>query len=104
VRDDVKILFIATSVLVLACSLPSAAAENSAPNSPGRQPTGGDAGNDAISVEKTTQTETIQPMNMDEPMPTAMAKEGMKKGDVKAQAMKKAAAMDEMMKQEEMKK
>ena len=97
-----KKLFMAACVLALACSLPTAAAENSAPNSP-RHP-GGDAGNNAVSTENATKTESTQPMNMDEPMPTAMAKKGMKKGDVKAQAMKKAAHMDEMMKQEEMKK
>ena len=43
-------------------------------------------------------------MNMDEPMPTGMAKECMKKGDAKAHALKKEAVMDEMMKFEEMKK
>jgi hypothetical protein len=33
-----------------------------------------------------------------------MAKKGMKKGDVKTRAKQKEAVMDEMMKQEEMKK
>jgi len=97
-----KKLFMAACVLALACSLPSAAAENSPPNSP-RHPAG-DAGNNAMPTENTTKTESTQPMNMDEPMPTAMAKRGMKKGDVKAQAQKKEAIMDEMMKQEKMKK
>jgi len=40
-------------------------------------------------------------MKMNEPMPTGMAKEGMKKGDVKSSADKKAKAMRPMMEQEE---
>jgi hypothetical protein len=93
-----KKLFIAAFALALACSLPSAAAEPSAPVASGDQPTGRDA-----DVNKTIRMESRQPMNMDEPMPTGMAKQGMKKGDVKAQAQKKEALMDEMMKQEKMK-
>jgi hypothetical protein len=99
-----KKLFIAAFILALACSLPSAAADKGAPVPSGGQPTGSDAGNDATPVEQTTKSESKQPMNMDEPMPTGMAKKGMKKGDVKAHALKKEAIMDEMMKQEEMKK
>ena len=40
-------------------------------------------------------------MKMNEPMPTGMAKEGMKKGDVKNLADKKTKAMRPMMAQEE---
>jgi hypothetical protein len=41
-------------------------------------------------------------MKMDEPMPTGMAKPGMKKGDVKVNAGRKETEMEKMM-QEEMK-
>ena len=88
---------VAAFILALACSHPSTAAEQSAPVASGDPPTGSDA-----DMNKTTM-ETGKPMNMDEPMPTGMAKPGMKKGDVKAHAKKQEAAMDEMMKQEEMK-
>lgn len=40
-------------------------------------------------------------LRMNEPMPTGMAKEGMKKGDVKSLADKKTKAMQPMMEQEE---
>lgn len=98
-----KKLFIAAFILALACSLPLSAAEKRAPVPSGGQSAGSNAGKDATPVDKTIKKESRQPMNMDEPMPTGMAKEGMKKGDVKARALKKGAAMDEMMKQEEMK-
>ena len=42
-----------------------------------------------------------QPMDMAAPMKTPMAKQGMTKGDVRAGAAKKDAAMAETMKQEE---
>lgn len=41
-----------------------------------------------------------KPMNMDEPMPTKMAKPGMKKGDVKKAAEKKEREMKPMMDKE----
>lgn len=39
-------------------------------------------------------------LNMDEPMPTGMAKPGMTKGDVKSSAERKKAEMEEMMREE----
>ena len=90
--------FIAALVLTLACSPPAPAADKNAPAAPA-QAGAGDAG-----MNETMRTESRQPMNMNQPMPTGMARKGMKKGDVKAHAMKKEAVMDEMMKQEEMKK
>jgi hypothetical protein len=88
-----KKFFVAAFILALACS--ASAADKGAPV----PSAAGDADTDTkIKIE------SRQPMNMDEPMPTGMAKKGMKKGDVKAHALKKDAAMDEMMKQEEMKK
>lgn len=48
-------------------------------------------------------SESRQPMNSAEPMPTRMAKKSMKEGDVKAMAMKRAAVMDRMMRQEALK-
>jgi hypothetical protein len=39
-------------------------------------------------------------MKMDEPMPTGMAKPGMKKGDVKNSAEKKQTEMEKMMREE----
>ena len=89
---------VAAFILALACSHPSTAAEQNAPVVSGDQPTGSDA-----DMNKTIKIESRQPMNMDEPMPTGMAKPGMKKGDVKTHAKKQEATMDEMMKQEEMK-
>ena len=41
-----------------------------------------------------------KPMKMDEPMPTKMAKPGMKKGDVKKAAQKKEREMKSMMDKE----
>ena len=90
--------FVAAFILALACPLPSADAEQSAPGASGDQPTGRDA-----DMNKTIKMESRKPMNMDEPMPTGMAKQGMKKGDVKTHAKKQEAVMEEMMKQEEMK-
>ncbi len=90
--------FIAALVLALAWPLPSLAAEKNTPPAPGQT----DAGD--IELNKMTRTESQQPMNMNQPMPTGMARKDMKKGDVKAHAMKKEAVMDEKMKQEEMKK
>jgi len=85
---------VATLFLVLGCSASSAADKGA--------PVPSAAGNSGMDTK--LKTESSQPMNMDEPMPTGMAKKGMKKGDVKAHALKKEAAMDEMMKQEEMNK
>ena len=99
-----KKLFIVPFILALACVLPSTAAEKNAPVSSGGQAVGSNADQDTAHMNKTIKRESTQPMNMDEPMPTGMAKKGMKKGDVKTHAKKKEAAMDEMMKQEEMKK
>lgn len=98
-----KKIFAAAFLLMLVCSATSAA-DKSASDSSGGPPAGSNADKDAARMNETTKMESRQPMNMDEPMPTGMAKEGMKKGDVKAHAKKKEAAMDEMMKQEEMKK
>ena len=89
-----KKFFVAAFILVLACSATSAADKGAPVPSAAR-----DAGTDTK-----IKMEASQPLNMDEPMPTGMAKKGMKKGDVKAHALKKEAVMDEMMKQEEMKK
>lgn len=103
--SGIKQNFLATTfILALACPLPSAAAEMSAPASSSSDPTGSKIDKDVVHMNKTIKMESRQPMNLDEPMPTGMAKKGMKKGDVKAHAMKKEATMDEMMKQEEIKK
>ena len=99
-----KKLFIAPFILTLACALPSTAAERSAPVSSGDQPAGSNADQDTARMNKTMKRKSTPPMNMDEPMPTGMAKKGMKKGDVKTRAKQKEAIMDEMMKLEEMKK
>jgi len=85
--------FVAAFVLTLACAAPSIAAEKDAPAAPGRT---GDR-----EMNRTIRSESKQPMDMNAPMPTGMAKKGMKKGDVKAHAAKKQAVMDRMMKQEE---
>jgi hypothetical protein len=87
-----KKFFVAAFILVLAGSATSAADKGA--------PVPSAAGDTDTKIKM----ESRQPMNMDEPMPTGMAKKGMKKGDVKARALKKEAAMDEMMKQEETKK
>jgi hypothetical protein len=42
----------------------------------------------------------VQPMGLDEPMPTGMGKEGMKKGDVMKAEKQKRKHMEEMMQQE----
>ena len=44
--------------------------------------------------------EAVQPMELDEPMPIGMAKEGMKKGDVMKAEKQKRKHMQEMMQQE----
>jgi hypothetical protein len=41
-----------------------------------------------------------QPMKPDEPMPTGMAKPGMKKGDVRNSAEKKQTKLEKMMREE----
>jgi len=86
---------VAAFVLVLACALPAAGAEKNAPASSGGTPAA--RGPD---VDRMIQKESRQPMDMNEPMSTGMAKPGMKKGDVKANAMKKEAVMHEKMKKE----
>jgi hypothetical protein len=85
-------------ILALACALPSVAAEKNAPAGSGQ------AGPGEVMMNNMIRTESQQPMDMNEPMPIGMARKGMKKGDVKAHAMKKGAVMDEMMKHEEMEK
>ena len=84
--------FIAAFLLMLSGAAPSIAAEKDAPAAPGQA----DAG-----MNRMIRSESKQPMDMNAPMPTGMAKKGMKKGDVKAHATKKEAVMDEKMKQEE---
>lgn len=99
-----QFFLVMTFILALACPLTSAAAEKNALVSSSGDPTESNTDKDTIHMNKTIKMESKQPMNPDEPMPTGMAKKGMKKGDVKVHAMKKEAAMGEMMKQEEMKK
>ena len=93
-----KKFLVYAAILALACPLTPVAAEKNAP------PTSGDAGASKIDLNKMIRTESHQPIDMNEPMPTGMARKGMKKGDVKAHAMKKQAIMNEKMKQEEMRK
>ncbi len=93
-----KKLLIAAGILALAGSLASVAAEKNAPAISGQ------AGTNEAKMSKMIETESQQHMDMNEPMPTGMARKGMKKGDVKAHARKKEAVMDEMMKNEKMKK
>ena len=88
-----KKIFVVAFVMALVVSA-TPAAEKNAPVS----------ADDAAGVNETIERESTQPMNRNEPMPTGMAKKGMKKGDVKARATKKDAVMNEMMKREEMKK
>jgi hypothetical protein len=84
-------------ILAQACYLASFAAEQNAPATPDQ------AGPGEVEMNEMIRSESQQPMNMNEPMPTAMARKGMKIGDMKANAMKKEVIMDEKMKQEEMK-
>jgi hypothetical protein len=84
--------FIIAFVLAHACSLAPLAAQETPQAGPG-----------GIAINRMIQSESKQRMNMNEPMSTGMARKGQKKGDVKADAMKKEVYMDEMMKQEEMK-
>jgi hypothetical protein len=104
--SGIKQFFLTTTfTLALANPLMIAAVEKSAPVSSGDDPTSGSSTDkNAVDRNETIKNESKQPMNLDEPMPTGMAKKGMKKGDVKAHAKKKDATMDEMMKQEVMKK
>jgi hypothetical protein len=44
--------------------------------------------------------EAVRPMELDEPMPIGMSKEGTKKGDVMRAAKQKRKYMEEMMQQE----
>lgn len=87
-----KNISIAAFVLVLSCALPAAGAEKNAPAS-----SGGTPATRGPDVDKMIQNESRQPMDMNEPMSTGMAKPGMKKGDVKANARKKEAVMHEKM-------
>ena len=84
--------FVAASFLMLAFTAPSIAGGKDAPVAPDQ--TGDRAMNRMI------RSESKQPMDMNAPMPTGMAKKGMKKGDVKAHAAKKEAVMERMMQQE----
>ena len=93
-----KKLLIAAGILALAGSLASVAAEKKAPAGSG--PTGASE----TGMNKMIEAESRQHMDMNEPMPTGMARKGMKLGDVKAHARKKETAMDAMMKKEEIKK
>jgi hypothetical protein len=90
--------FIATFIVALAWPLPSLATEKNAPPAPSQTGAGD------VVLNKMIRSESQQPMNMNQPMPTGMARKGMKKGDVKAHATKKEVFMHEKMKQEEMKK
>jgi len=56
-----------------------------------------------VEMNKIIRIESQQPMDMNEPMPIGMVRNGVIKGDVKSHAMKKEAVMDEKMMQEEMK-
>jgi len=87
--------FVAAFLLMLAGAAPSIAAEKGTPPAPDQ------AGASDAGMNRMIRSESEQPMDMNAPMPTGMAKKGMKKGDVKAHAMKKEAVMDKMMKQEE---
>ena len=97
-KTGMKKLLIAAGILALAGSLASAAAEKNAPAASGH------AGASEAGMNEMIKTESQQHMDMNEPMPTGMARKGMKKGDVKAHARKKEAVMDEMMKKEETRK
>jgi hypothetical protein len=93
-----KKLSIAAFVLSLTCALAATGAEKNAPAAAGATPAARGPG-----VDKMIERESRQPMDMNEPMSTGMAKPGMKKGDVKSNAMKKESAMDEKMKKEKIK-
>ncbi|MHB8534159.1 MAG: hypothetical protein ACYDBW_01785 [Sulfuricaulis sp.] len=95
-RHDKKKLVVAF-ILASCCPLPSFAAAKDGP------PVSGHAGGGDAGMTQTIETESQQPMKMNQPMPSRMAKPGMKKGDVKARAMKKETIMDEMMGKEKMK-
>jgi len=84
---------VAALLLMLAFTAPSIAGGKNAPAAPDQT---GDR-----EMNRMIRSESRQPMDMNAPMPTGMAKKGMKKGDVKAHAMKKEAVLDRMMKQEE---
>ncbi|MHB8622784.1 MAG: hypothetical protein ACYC9J_03740 [Sulfuricaulis sp.] len=102
---DVKQYLLATTIiLALACPYPSNATEKHTSVSPSGNPTGSNSDLDATNMNNTIIMESSQPMNSDEPMPTGMAKQGMKTGDVKARAMKKESVIEPMMKQEQIKK
>ena len=84
---------VAALLLMLAGAASSIAGEKNAPAA--HDQTGGREMNRMI------RSESKQPMDMNAPMPTGMAKKGMKKGDVKAHAAKKEAVMDRMLRHEE---
>lgn len=75
-----KTLFLLAAALVAGIAFGAAAADRTAPVAP---PGSG------------------QKMKMDEPMATGMMKQGMRKGDVKRAAERKAKAMQPMMEEEE---
>lgn len=93
-----KTAVVATILSLTATSLPALAAD---------APPARDAASPAAPVErppapkKNMKMKAKKPMQMDAPMKTPMAKEGMTMGEVKAGAAKKDAEMGEMMKQEE---
>ncbi|MHB8743737.1 MAG: hypothetical protein ACYC9L_11495 [Sulfuricaulis sp.] len=102
---DVKRYFFATTIiLALACPHPSSATDKNTSVSPSGNPAGSNSNLDATNINNTIIMESSQPMNPNEPMPTGMAKQGMKTGDVKARAMKKESVIEPMMKQEQIKK
>jgi len=88
--------FVAASLLMLGFAAPSIAGGKNAPAAPDQT---GDR-----EMNRMIRSESKRPMDMNAPMPTGMAKKGMKKGDVKAHAAKKQAILDEKMKREELKK
>lgn len=84
---------VAALLLMLTSTTPSIAGGRNAPAAPDQ--TG------SREMNRMIRSESQQPMDMNAPMPTGMAKKGMKKGDVKAHAAKKEAVMDRMLQQEE---
>ncbi len=59
----------------------------------------GDTPNGKAEQGASQESENAKPMNPDEPMPTQMARPGMKEGDVKASAEKKQRELEEMMRE-----
>lgn len=95
--SDLKKILIAALALAFAAPLASVAAGKNTPAA------SGPVGAGEVGMDKIIKTESQQRMNLNEPIPSGMAKKGMKKGDVKAHAQKQEAVMNEMMKWEEIK-